>query len=398
MTDQDEYKPAYRLAVDQLIDHIAEQGLHPGDRLPTEVELARELGTSQRAVREAIKMLSAIGRVRAERGRGIFVGDDRSLLTGQRPVSFRPTDMAHISMLFEFRAVQEGETARLAARRATPPEVKALAAAVADGRVAVAQADLELFGRSDEAFHAALAEGSHNIFLIDAISHIRSLQGQVSYLEARPQRRQRRPCDQRARSHPRRRPQRRGPASLRPRPRTRPAITGRLPRRHRTPARQRQVLRRPAASTTVRICPHAAGTLGAAELALLHVNLVVPMELAHVYGQRLTVRGRPTSLPAVLGAPSTASGRCESLTLFGTTVDDVTGRGRRRDRRTFSTQARWTLGRRPESARRAASRSSSYSACWHDPSMPIGSSTCWPDTPARSESAYRDWTGKHCRA
>jgi DNA-binding FadR family transcriptional regulator len=183
MTDQDEYKPAYRLAVDQLIDLIAEQGLHPGDRLPTEVELARELGTSQRAVREAIKMLSAIGRVRAERGRGIFVGDDRSLLTGQRPVSFRPTDMAHISMLFEFRAVQEGETARLAARRATPPEVKALEAAVADGHVAVAQADLALFGRSDEAFHAALAEGSHNIFLIDAISHIRSLQGQVSYLE-----------------------------------------------------------------------------------------------------------------------------------------------------------------------------------------------------------------------
>lgn len=183
MTDRDEYKPAYRLAVDQLINLIAENGLRPGDRLPTEIDLARELGTSQRSVREAVKMLSAIGRVRAERGRGIFVGDDRSLLTGQRPVSFRPTDMAHVAMLFEFRAVQEGETARLAARTATPPEVKALDAAVADGRAAIAEADLTLFGQSDEAFHAALAEASHNIFLIDAISHIRSLQRQVSYLE-----------------------------------------------------------------------------------------------------------------------------------------------------------------------------------------------------------------------
>lgn len=180
--ERDGYKPAYRRVVDQLIEYIAEHGLRPGDRLPTEMELAAELGASQRAVREAIKMLSAIGRVRVERGRGIFVGDDRSLLTGQRPVSFRPTDLTHISMLFEFRSIQESETARLAAGRATPPDVKVLEAAVTDGHQAVGNGDLPLFMRSDEAFHRALAEASHNIFLIDAIAHIRSLQGQVSFL------------------------------------------------------------------------------------------------------------------------------------------------------------------------------------------------------------------------
>jgi GntR family transcriptional repressor for pyruvate dehydrogenase complex len=177
------YKPAYRRVVDQLIEYIADRGLRPGDRLPTEVELAAELGASQRAVREAIKMLSAIGRLRVERGRGIFVGDDRSLLTGQRPVSFRPTDLTHISMLFEFRSIQESETARLAAGRATPPDMKALEAAVADGRRAVGDGDLALFVKSDDAFHYALAEASHNFFLIDAVSHIRALQGQVSFLE-----------------------------------------------------------------------------------------------------------------------------------------------------------------------------------------------------------------------
>lgn len=181
--ERDAYKPAYRRVVDQLIEYIAEHALRPGDRLPTEMELATALGASQRAVREAVKMLSAIGRVRAERGRGIFVGDDRSLLTGQRPVSFRPTDLAHISMLFEFRSIQESETARLAATRATPPDVKSLETAVADGREAVGNGDLALFVRSDDAFHHALAEASHNIFFIDAVSHIRSLQGQVSFLE-----------------------------------------------------------------------------------------------------------------------------------------------------------------------------------------------------------------------
>jgi DNA-binding FadR family transcriptional regulator len=187
MSDGGEYRPAYRRAVDQLISYIADQRLRPGDRLPTELELAEALGTSQRAVREAIKMLSAIGRVRAERGRGLFVGDDRSLLTGQRPVSFRPTDLDHISMLFEFRAVQERESAMLAAGRATPPDIKAMAAAVSDGRDSIsgAETDQDLFARADEAFHAALAEASHNIFLIDAVAHIRSLQAQVSFLEIR---------------------------------------------------------------------------------------------------------------------------------------------------------------------------------------------------------------------
>jgi GntR family transcriptional repressor for pyruvate dehydrogenase complex len=177
------YKPAYRRVVDQVIEYIAERGLRPRDRLPTEMELAAELGVSQRAVREAIKMLSAIGRVRVERGRGIFVGDDRSLLTGQRPVSFRPTDLTHISMLFEFRSIQERETARLAAGRATPPDMNGLEAAVADGQRAISQGDLALFAQSDDAFHQALAEASHNIFFIDAVSHIRSLQRQVSFLE-----------------------------------------------------------------------------------------------------------------------------------------------------------------------------------------------------------------------
>jgi len=181
--ERDGFKPAYRRVVDQLIEYIAEHDLRPGDRLPTEMELAAELGASQRAVREAMKMLSAIGRVRVERGRGIFVGDDRSLLTGQRPVSFRPTDLTHISMLFEFRGTQESETARLAAGRATPPDVKALEAAVSDGQRAVSDGDLMLFAQSDDAFHHALAEASHNIFLIDAVSHIRALQAQVSFLE-----------------------------------------------------------------------------------------------------------------------------------------------------------------------------------------------------------------------
>ncbi len=62
-----------------------------------------------------------------------------------------------------------------------------MTAAVNDGQrsLAGAETNQDLFARADEEFHAALAESSHNIFLIDAVAHIRSLQAQVSFLEIR---------------------------------------------------------------------------------------------------------------------------------------------------------------------------------------------------------------------
>jgi GntR family transcriptional repressor for pyruvate dehydrogenase complex len=178
-----EYRPAYERVVDEIIVLISSRDLKPGDRLPTETELATELGTSQRTVRDALKMLSAIGRVKAERGRGLFVGRGTESLRGAHPVPFRPTDMDQIAALFRFRAVQERESARLAASHAAPMEVRALDDALQLGREAAERRDWTAFTRSDERFHTALAESSHNIFFVDAVVRIRELQAQVSFLE-----------------------------------------------------------------------------------------------------------------------------------------------------------------------------------------------------------------------
>jgi DNA-binding FadR family transcriptional regulator len=183
VSTEEEYRPAYERVVDEIIVLISARDLKPGDRLPTETELAKELGTSQRTVREALKMLSAIGRVKAERGRGLFVGRGTESLRGAHPVPFRPTDMDQIAALFRFRAVQERESATLAAQHATPKEVMALDEAVELGRSSVANEDWATFTRADEKFHTTVAESSHNIFFVDAVVRIRELQAQVSFLE-----------------------------------------------------------------------------------------------------------------------------------------------------------------------------------------------------------------------
>src|SRR5690242_17955491 len=110
------YRPGYEVVAERILQLIAELGLRPGDRMPTENELAARLGTSRTVVREAIKILSAIGRVRAQKGRGLYVADDEGMLGSSRWGGFfLPTDLDHVYMLFEFRRVQETAAGRLAA-------------------------------------------------------------------------------------------------------------------------------------------------------------------------------------------------------------------------------------------------------------------------------------------
>ncbi|MDR1764972.1 MAG: GntR family transcriptional regulator [Lachnospiraceae bacterium] len=65
--------------VDQIMDKIVAaiiQGeLHPGDKLPTEMELCRDLGVGRNSVREAIKKLEAYGAVYIKRAEGTFISE-----------------------------------------------------------------------------------------------------------------------------------------------------------------------------------------------------------------------------------------------------------------------------------------------------------------------------------
>jgi DNA-binding FadR family transcriptional regulator len=63
----------YRAVQDALRDYIIDNKLQPGDRLPSENELASSLGVSRNPIREAIKGLEALGLVEVRVGLGVFV-------------------------------------------------------------------------------------------------------------------------------------------------------------------------------------------------------------------------------------------------------------------------------------------------------------------------------------
>jgi GntR family transcriptional repressor for pyruvate dehydrogenase complex len=177
------YRPGYELVAEQILQLIADLRLRPDDRMPTENELAARLGTSRTVVREAIKILSAIGRVRAQKGRGLYVADDEGMLgTARWGGFFMPTDLDHVYMLFEFRRIQEMEASRLAAIRATPAELRAVEVAVQTCRHGHLTGQAAVFEQGDDAFHVGIAAASHNPLLVIAVREARRLQHQSSVI------------------------------------------------------------------------------------------------------------------------------------------------------------------------------------------------------------------------
>jgi GntR family transcriptional regulator, transcriptional repressor for pyruvate dehydrogenase complex len=180
------YRPRYELVAEQILQMIGDLALRPGDRMPTEKDLASRLGTSRTVVREAIKILSATGRVSAQKGRGLYVADNESMLGARRWGGFFvPTNLDHIFMLFEFRRLQETQASRLAATRARPPELRVLETAVHTCRLGYTSGNNAQFEEGDNAFHLGVATASHNFFLLSAVREARMLQRQASVIGLR---------------------------------------------------------------------------------------------------------------------------------------------------------------------------------------------------------------------
>jgi DNA-binding FadR family transcriptional regulator len=180
--EADRYRPGYELVAEQLLNYIAEQGLRPGERLPTEKGLAEILGATRNVTREAVKVLAAIGRLSVRKGAGIFVAGSPGELTDDELAHFQPTSMAHVLMLLDYRRLIESETARRAAMLATPIEVRAIRNSAESSLAAGRAADAEAFARADAEFHDSIGVAAHNVFLRASLANIRRLASQSDTL------------------------------------------------------------------------------------------------------------------------------------------------------------------------------------------------------------------------
>ena len=94
---------------DALKDYIFENNLQPGDPLPSENELAEQLGVSRNSVREAVKALVSLGVVESRRGSGLFVQSfSLSPLLDSLPYALiSESDLQALEDLLEVRRILE---------------------------------------------------------------------------------------------------------------------------------------------------------------------------------------------------------------------------------------------------------------------------------------------------
>lgn len=152
-----------------LAEEIESGRLAEGDKLPTEVELVKQLGVSRTVVREAVSRLRNAGLVEPRQGRGVFVMPRRT-----RPLDLEADAVedtkAKVLQIVEVRRPLEGEAAYLAASRATPGDLvrmrqtlDAIDAAVAAGGDGVDE---------DLAFHRSIAESTGNAVMVSTVRYL----------------------------------------------------------------------------------------------------------------------------------------------------------------------------------------------------------------------------------
>ena len=150
---------------ERLAQAIREGELEPGDRLPTEQELADDFQVGRTSVREGLQKLRAFGLIETRKGLGAFVSHSRPADPLADFVRWTADAPRAIEDLVEARFALEGLAAALAALRATPAEIELIAQHHRSHSAAGKRRDLEAVVATDEAFHDAIMAAGRNQFL-----------------------------------------------------------------------------------------------------------------------------------------------------------------------------------------------------------------------------------------
>lgn len=146
--------------VERIKEAIYDGKLLPGQKMPSERELAKSFNVSRMSLREALNTLQAQGLVEIQQGNRTFVRPVTTLSPCDPLVSMAKRSHNDIINIFEVRRFLEMGTAYMAAKWATKTDIKKLNKAYN-----ALENDFKkgrLMAKSDFDFHQAIAAASHN--------------------------------------------------------------------------------------------------------------------------------------------------------------------------------------------------------------------------------------------
>ncbi len=137
----------------------------PGDRLPTEMELKDQLGVGRSTVREALRVLQALGMVEIRSGKGAFVRE-AARPTVANVKNWFVRNETEIGELVEVRMAIEQLAARLAVARGSEKQLRQVSEIQEAFKRALVRGDNVELAMLDESFHNAIIEASNNPLLV----------------------------------------------------------------------------------------------------------------------------------------------------------------------------------------------------------------------------------------
>lgn len=163
-------KRIYEEIIEQIRVLVTEGHLQPGDRLPSERDLAGQLNVSRASVREALSALEMMGLLEIRSGEGTFIKKiniDSVVIPLTWVLSMEKDTVLE---LLEVRKMIEGQAVALATKRAKPEDLREL-----EDALHLMYVDLQtgqLGEDADHRFHYAIAQASQNKILLRLMNAI----------------------------------------------------------------------------------------------------------------------------------------------------------------------------------------------------------------------------------
>ena len=164
---------SFEIVMQRIRDKLASGALRPGDKLPPERELAKQLDVSRNVVREALRSLENSGMLKTRKGAhgGAFIEEGSASLISQALSDLVILNAISLDDLLEARMLMLGMVLDRVAAQPVPPDLSALAANVAETEAVVATGQSAQRVPLARAFYhevAALTGNRALVFTIDA--------------------------------------------------------------------------------------------------------------------------------------------------------------------------------------------------------------------------------------
>ncbi|MGE8110688.1 MULTISPECIES: FadR/GntR family transcriptional regulator [Pseudomonas] len=152
----------------QGIRKLIDEGVYqPGDALPSQRDLAEQLGVSRASLREALSSLSALGLVSVQPGKGVFV---QAPVPAASAFAWPYAEQVSASDTFQLRYALEGFAAGQAALALTADDIDRLEENVEAMHQELRAGRFETAARLDFAFHQRLLQACGNHAMLQVIT------------------------------------------------------------------------------------------------------------------------------------------------------------------------------------------------------------------------------------